>query len=484
MESIIETGEWLPDLPDFGNKGATIANNVLPEDGGYGPLPRLATIFGTLTTRCQGFFPCRDSAGVVYNFAGDSERLYKLINVSWSDISTSSFSYATATDEYWEFVQWNDRVIATNGTDPLQTTSISNACAFASNAGAPPVGKHLAVVKDFVVLGNISGFQNRVQWCAIDNPDSWTITVATQCDFQDIRGNGGQVQRIVGGEYGTVFQERQIVRMQYVGDPAIFSFEPIDRQRGAWNSASVVPLGDVAFYLSETGFFMFDGSKSVPISNRRMERTFMRDLDIAYVPNVFGAADVERNIVMWIYPGSGNKTGIPNKAVIFNWIINKWSQAEFECELLAAFRSPGYTLEELDNISTDVDALPYSMDSRAYQGGLLSFCGFNTAHKLAVFGGTPLDATVETGEVQHAPGMRSLVRGVRPLVDGDSATVAVGTRDLLSGTHSFNSQVSQNASGICPQRVDSRYHRYRVKTSGEFRKIQGVEVKFEPGGER
>ena len=119
MLSVIPTGEWLPDLPDYGNPGATIAKNVFPEDGGYGPLPALNEVFGTLTTRCQGFFPCRDSAGTVYNFAGDSERLYKLTHISWSDISTASFSYATAADEFWEFVQWNDRVICVNGTDAV-----------------------------------------------------------------------------------------------------------------------------------------------------------------------------------------------------------------------------------------------------------------------------------------------------------------------------------------------------------------------------
>lgn len=484
MVSVVPTGEWLPDLPEYGNPGATIAKNVFPEDGGYGPLPALNEVFGTLEERCQGFFPCRDSAGTVFNFAGDDENLYVLTNISWSVASTASFSYATATDDFWEFVQWNDRVICVNGTNAVQTISLSDGATFASLGGAPPIAKHIAVVKDFVVLGNISTFPNRVQWCAIDNPDSWTLTVATQCDFQDIRGNGGNIQRIVSGEYGTIFQERQIVRMQYVGDPAIFSFEPIDRQRGAWNSASVVPLGDVAFYLAETGFFLFNGSQSLPISNRKIERYFMRDLDVGYVYRVFGAANVERNVVMWVYPGAGNASGLCNKAVIYNWVTTQWSFAEFESELLSVFLSPGYTLDELDAISTSVDLLPYPLDSRFYQGGLTSFGGFTKNHIMGLFGGTPLDATVETGEIAHAQGKRAMVRGVRPLVDGDSATISVASRNRLSDTHSFGSAISQRDSGICPVRVDARYHRYRISTTGDFKKIQGVEVDFEPGSER
>jgi hypothetical protein len=95
-----------------------------------------------------------------------------------------------------------------------------------------------------------------------------------------------------------------------------------------------------------------------------------------------------------------------------------------------------------------------------------------------------MDATVETGEIQHFQGRRAHVLGVRPIVDGNAATIAVGRRNLLSASSSFASAVSQNVSGVCPVRSNARYHRYRISTTGAFDFIQGVDVDALPGDER
>jgi hypothetical protein len=42
------------------------------------------------------------------------------------------------------------------------------------------------------------------------------------------------VQKVVGGEYGLVFQERAVWKMTYIGSPVIFQFDLIERSRGAF----------------------------------------------------------------------------------------------------------------------------------------------------------------------------------------------------------------------------------------------------------
>ena len=479
MLAVIPAGEWLPDQPEYGNKGALVAKNVIPGINGYGPVNSLSEAYGALNARAQGHFSCKDKSANTYNYAGTISKLYSLTGGSWSDLSASV--YTTPADTFWEFAQWNETVIATNGVDVLQRASLG-ATAFIVLPGAPPVAKHIGVVKDFVVLGNTTDNPNEVRWSAINNSESYTITVATQADNQYLYGDGGSIQRVVGGEFGTIFQEKQIVRMQYVGPPAVFQFEVIDRNRGALTPGAVIPVGDLSFYLSDSGFYVFDGSKSFPIGDQKVDKFFFQTVDLSYISRMHGAADPERKIATWVFPGSGSSAGTPNKALFYNWGIQRWSYAEFNSECLAQFLSPGYTLEQLDTFGT-VETLSASMDSRQWTGGRLSFGAFTTNHKIGTFSGTVLTGTVDTGEVAHKQGRRSLVTNTRPIVEGNSATVAVGSRNLLSASPMFGNAISQTASGYCPQRVDARYHRYRISTS-DFDWIQGVEVEVEPGGER
>ena len=479
MLTVIPAGEWLPDIPDYANKGALVAKNVLPGPAGYSPIKALTEQYGALNARAQGHFSGKDKSGNVYNYAGTASKLYKLQAGSWSDVSSTS--YSTPSSDFWEFAQWNETVIATNGVDAPQRSSLG-AAAFIALPGAPPTAKHLGVVKDFVVFANTTDNPNEVRWSAINNSESYTITVATQADRQYLYGEGGGIQRVVGGEYGAIFQEKQISRMQYVGPPAVFQFEPIDRNRGALCAGGVIPVGDLTFYLSDAGYYVFDGAKSYPIGESKVDKFFFRTVDLSYVSRIHGAADPERKLAVWAFPGSGSSAGTPNKAMIYNWAIQRWAYAEFDCEILAQFLSPGYTLEDLDTFGT-VDSISASFDSRQWMGGRLAFGAFSTNHKIGTFAGAILSAIVDTGETSHRRGGRALVRNTRPVVDGSNASIAVGSRNLLSATPTFGNQIAQTSSGYCPQRIDARYHRYRI-ASTDFNWIQGVEVEFEPGGER
>jgi len=479
--SVIPVGEWLPDLPENQNPGALMAKNVLPGKVGYLPMQEPSESYNALTNRAQGHFSCKDAAGNARNYAGDVGNLYHLSGATWSDISKAATTYTTPPTGFWEFTQWNDTVIAVNGSEVPQRASLG-ATAFVDLGGAPPVSKHIAVVKDFVVLGNTASGPNHLRWSAFQNSESYTITTATQADEQFLYGDGGGIQRIVGGEFGTIFQDRQLVRMQYVGPPVIFQFEVVDRNRGSLNAAGVIPVGDITFYMSDSGFFVWDGSRSHPIGDQKIDRYFFNDVDFSYIERVYGGADVERKIAMWIYPGEGSVSGACNKYLAYNWGVTRWSTGEINAEILCQFLSPGFTMDDIDGFGT-VDTIGISFDSRQWQGGQFSFGSFSTNHKLATFSGDVLAATVDTGEATLKGGVRAFIRGTRPIVEGGAATVAVGSRNLLSSASSFMTAVSQRDSGYCPQRVDARYNRFRIQSSA-FTSIIGVEVDWDESGAR
>lgn len=482
----VSVGEWLPDQPPFSNPGATQAKNVIPWKDSYKSFPSLSTYSANaLGARCQGSYFARDNAGNVFNYAGDISKLYALQGASFSDVSRSAGgAYTTPTDGDWEFTQWGQTVIGVNGSDSNQFISLGGS-AFAALAGTPPVARHIAVVRDFVVLGNITNFPNRVQWSAIGDSENWTVSATTLADYQDLQGDGGWVAKIVGGEIGVVFRERDIWRMTFTGSREIFQFDQIEKQRGTFAPQSVINYGSAIFYLSEDGFYVTTGSgPSQPIGDGKVDRTFLSGLDTNYFFRISAAVDPTNKLVMWAAPFSGSSMGNPNRIFIYNWVYKKWAYAEVDLEIFARYASQGYTLEQLDAISSSIDSLNPSLDSRVWTGGLMTLSAFTTAHKIGTFTGSILSAEVETSETQHYPGFRSDVTDVRPLVTGGAANIYVGTRNLQSATHAYGSAVAQNGSGSCPVRSNARYHRYKIAPTGTFDFIQGVQAACEQGDMR
>lgn len=474
---MIPVGEWLPDLPDFENKGTSNVLNVIPAENSYRPFHSLADYSNALTGRCQGNLSAKDTAGNVYNFAGDATKLYQESSATvYNDFSRlAGGAYTIAAEEYWEFAAWGNTVIGVNGSDVAQELTLG-AANFIALAGTPPVAKHIAVVRDFVVMGNVSSFPQRVQWSGTNNSQTWATSASTLADAQDLAGDGGVVQKVVGGEYGSIFQERSIWRMSFVGSPVVFQFDQVEKSRGALAAQSVVGYGNFTFYLADEGFMIFNGSSSVPIGDKKINRTFFNDLDPTYTYRVNAAVDPVNQLYIVAYPGAGNTGGNPNKLLVYHWGYERWAPVSATTEILAKRVSKGYTLDGLDSFSSSLDAITTTLDSRFWTGGLVSLGAFNSSHKLNTFTGTALDATVDTTEAEIHKGQRTSVQGIRAIVQNNTPMVSVGTRNLLTESVTYTGAVTPDTTGVCQFRTNARYHRARITTTGAFDHIQGIDI--------
>lgn len=482
--AFIPFGEYTPDIPDYMNTGATIAKNVIPLGKSYGEFPG-ASIYTSagLGSKCKGATRGRSPAGVAFNFSGDASKLYKLADAVWTDVSVGG-GYSTGADDMWEFTQFGSEILATNYTNVIQTYTMGTSSAFANLGGTPPKARHIATIRDFVVTANTVDadgvIPERVRWAGLGTSTSWTVSSTTQADYQDLIGQGGWCQKVVGGEYGVVFQERAIWRMTYVGSPAIFQFDQVEFGRGTPAPGSVVKVGNFIAYLGIDGFYIFDGQQSIPIGTNRVDRTFYDEVDSNYFYNISSAVDPKKQIIYWAVPVTGNNNGRPNKIWMYNYAPNaekRWAFAETETEFIYLSSGESYTLEGLDAISTNLDLLPFSLDSRVWTGNTSNLSGFDSSHRLVNYTGTALDATIETGEATLHENNRTQVTKVRPVVDGSgTTTVQIGTRNLLSESISWDGAVSLNNAGDAPVRTNARFHRARVNISGGFNHAQGVEV--------
>ena len=78
----------------------------------------------------------------------------------------------------------------------------------------------------------------------------------------------------------------------------------------------------------------------------------------------------------------------------------------------------------------------------------------------------------------------SMVTLVKPIIDGGSASVAVGSRFNLSDSVSFGDAVAANSENRVGLRSLGKYHRVRVIPSGNWTTAIGFEIDVQPAGMR
>ena len=493
MSTVIPFGEWLPDLPPFGLQGATIATNVLPEAKSYRPFPSLVNVTTSLGSRVIGGIFATDAATNNYNYVGIATALYQVLGASFSTVTRlAGGAYSTNSEDFWEFVNWGNTVIGVNGfTDNPQQISLGAANFADLNVGIK--AKHICTMKDFVVLGNISDSATnvyRVRWSAINNPASFVPSITTLSDYQDLPSEGGPIQKIVGGEYSVIFQKRSIWRMLFVGSPLIFQFDRVHNLIGAYVPQAVSRYQNLVFFLSEDGFYSFDGNQLDPIGRGKVDQFFFSDLSTTNSQRINSAIDPTNKLIMWAYPSNSTTGGNPDKIICYSWAFKRWSLVEgINITYFFQTITTGYTLDGLDSVSTNLDSLTSPLDSVQWTGGQIIMSAFNATHQLGRFNGSAMAATIETGEFQLFPGIRAMVTEVRPNTIGlsASATITVRNRNNLTESVSTGSSAAiPNSTGFVQTRCSARYFRIRLTTTANtnFTHLIGVEVSGVPAGVR
>ena len=455
-------GEWMPDQP--GISGAlTDAKNVVSQAIGYGPLPSAATFSDeaseSLTTLVAGKTP----ANTTKLFAAGSTKIYDVSGVgALTDVSKSGGYTPSANVDRFRFTQFGNVIIGTNNNDPMQAYTLGTSTAFADLAASAPICKYLTVVRDFVVTAftteSSTVYPARVRWSGINAETSWGSSQVTQADYQDIP-DGGQIVGIRGGEFGLVFLEKGISRMSYVGTPFIFQFDNISRGKGCIAAGSIAQTQGVSFFLSDDGFYMCDGQQVLPIGAEKVDRWFFANADESAFDSMSAAVDPVRKLIIWNF----KTTFAQRQLIIYNFKTQKWTYGDAGADYISDASTSATTLENLDSISSSIDALPVSLDSILYMGGKY-FLGGTSGAYVVTYNGQPATGQLITGDLNA--GGRSVVTLARPQVDNGSATVSVASRTLLSEIPSFGTGVAADSENRVSLRSNGYYHRFKVVPTG------------------
>ncbi len=501
MNLTIEFGEWLPDQSTHANPGVADAKNCAPAINGYGPFNALVTTTDALTAYARGAASFVDKSGVVESYAGDATKLYRLAADSWAD--KSGATYTNGTDDFWQFAKWGETVIATNFADAVQTKAFGAGTNFAALSGSPPKAKYITTVKSFVVLGFLndgSDRPNRVQWSGQNAETSWGTNPATQADYQDLVGNGGAIKALSGGDNGVIFQERSLWIMSYTGPPTVFSFREIPGL-GTPCGRSVVRYGDLIWWYGNDGFYQMSvGSGAVEkIGDQKVDQWFFDRLEFTNRVRVVGAVDAANSLVIWSFPQGSSD---PDLLLVYNWAIKRWSWVEPRLangattgiQYIWSGLSPGYTLEDLDSISSDLDALTASLDSAQWKGGSATLYAFDDNKKSGAFSGDALAAIIGTGEISSPDNAIIMLNEIAPIIEitdapaggnpNNTITVDVGTRNALSEDVTWTTGLASNSIGNFNTRVSGRYVQLRTNGATYMKRGKGFAVTTRGNGVR
>jgi hypothetical protein len=510
LEINLPLGAWRPDMPDFNNPGVTLAHNVSPNVGAqqgavvYEPLRKASLYSNTsMTGRPLGTAVGLDKLGNAKVYAGSATRLYKInpATRAWQSIGRAS-NYSTAEGEVWETTEYGNSIFFTNYTNELQYINKDIDLQFA-DATTLVKGRHIATVKDFVVVANTydaldGAVPFRVRWSGLGLPLSWDFSQATGADFQDVYGFGA-IQGITGGESGWLLMQKGVVKMQFQGYPLWFAFEPVPNSTGCSIPQSVIKnVEGSTFFVGEDGFYQMNENtgQTTPIGVGQVDQWFLNSVDTSQYTYMTVAADPRSKLIYWSYVSVDAEDNKPDRLLIYNYATGNWSYGQQTSHYIFGSLSLPWTIDMLDTFGT-IDAIPASPDSPIWAGGNAMLWTMNSTGAIYVYGGENLPATIETGEFSlmdrvkqgdpDARGDRATILKARARFDGSGGETVlyVGGRDISNGDVAWgNAMEPHPQTQFAYPRNTKRYHRLRVRLNGDWTRVMELQLDAKPAGSR
>lgn len=482
--------EYRPDVDDFRGAHTQVLSGVLPRGDGYGPARALQPFSAALAGSCRGTFYARKTDGTIVLFAATATNLYRLDNttLAWTLVSKGGLSYsALPTSDNWQFAQFGNNVVATQANTVPQVFDISSNTNFVDLAGSPPTARYVTVVGRFLVLSGLTSNPNRVHWSDLDGITTWSAGTGF-ANFVDLP-DGGVVRGVAGGEFGLLLQESATRRMVYVaGAKPAFQLERIGEEIGLLGPYSLIRAGSRLFFYSAQGFQAFAGGIGggvTPIGKERVDRTFAADLDTGALQLLVGAQDPSGTRVFWAYKSVNGQTGLADKALCYDYALDRWAPISVNCEFIASMTKPGLTLDGLNSVSSSIDALTFPLDDVS-TAVLSNLSAFDPAHRLGFFNGTNAEAILETPE-QGIDNRRIFIpSGIEPRTDATTVFGSIRYRGNAQSSLAATPESAINTQGICPARIDTKLARARIRIPAgtSWTNAMGATLDFTASGQR
>lgn len=226
-----------------------------------------------------------DAGRVAYNNAG-----------SWSTIAGGLNTNAKT---FWDWVVFNDTLVALSGKNPVKKWG-GGAATFTDLGGTPPqsrFGSHHAV--DFLFFAGHTSNPSQVRYSDTANPESWPVGNALEIGRNDNQIITG-LQRF--GHTTAVFKNGSIWLISG-STPTDFTINPTPSDIGCIAPNSLVLTDAGIFFWSEAGPAIFNGFKTT-LLNKRL-KSLLDTVDWVNAEKISAAYYPARKHLLVSYPRTG-----------------------------------------------------------------------------------------------------------------------------------------------------------------------------------
>jgi hypothetical protein len=191
---------------------------------------------------------------------------------TWYTSGNFDHGAANAFAGMWDFCSWGHQIIATNYSHAVQEITITDpapAWAALIDSVEKPKARFCMVIRNQLVLGKIDNsggaindgvFSDMVWWSGVDDATDFDPNVTTQSDYQQLVDSPGVITGLHGGSsFGLVFKATSVYRMEFVGAPAVYSFELISSSFGTKLPGSIIRVGEWVYFLASGAICRTDG---------------------------------------------------------------------------------------------------------------------------------------------------------------------------------------------------------------------------------
>jgi len=219
---------------------------------------------------------------------------------------------------------WNAGAASATATRASTTTSgfsTSNNPTASRLTLVSPTTRHLVHLGTETTIGTSTTQDDMfIRFSDQEDINDYTATAINSAGDFRLQDGTKIIGAIKAKETILVFTDNALYTMKFIGAPFTFGFEQVGTNCGLIGKNAVVEQDGVAYWISNNGFFMYDGTvKSLPCS---VEDFVYDDFDTTKGQQVYAGLNNLYTEIVWYYPSSSSDYN--DKYVIYNYGENVW----------------------------------------------------------------------------------------------------------------------------------------------------------------
>jgi hypothetical protein len=236
----------------------------------------------------------------------------------------------------WDLENWGSQLIIHPQDGQLFFWDPTSGIASAQPIAAGPVAGHgffIAMPQQMIVVfgASVEGIQDPmlVAWCDAGNYSVWTAGVNNQAGtYRLTRGS-----KIIGGIQGPLqailWTDVGMWLMQFTGYPLVWGFFEIARGCGLISKKACGVVGQVVYWMSRDGFWMYAGTGAQRLPCDVWDVIFKNlTPNLLWQANIRCAANTGFDEVSWYFPSQASTTGENDTQVKYNVVTGEWDYTQ------------------------------------------------------------------------------------------------------------------------------------------------------------